>query len=53
MVISGYAGEVETESYTWEVKLELLALVTRLMSLPGFAWQIIDGDGNIMDSYNA
>lgn len=50
---SGYAGEVEVESYTRDVKLKLLSMVTRLISLPGFAWQIVDGTGNIMDSYNA
>lgn len=49
---SGYVGEIEAERYTREVRLALLALVTRLMNLHGFAWQIIDNDGNTMDSYN-
>ena len=49
---SGYAGEIEAESYTREIKLELLSKATRMMNLPGFGWQIVDENNNIMDSYN-
>lgn len=49
---SGYAGEIEAESYTRKVKLELLSKTTRIMNLPGFGWQIVDENDNIMDGYN-
>jgi hypothetical protein len=49
---SGFGGEIEANEYTRSVKLELLGLVANLMDFEGFAWQIIDGDGEVVDSYN-
>ena len=49
---SGIAGEVEAEAYTRKIKFKLLALVTRLMNFPGFAWQILNEENEVIDSYN-